>query len=178
MIGDLSLIVRNNYNQRDDEAATILKIEETAAMLNRELKTDVFKTYKEPEYNNYYVYDSRKKSDFMEITIYNGFWMIDTAWRYFQYFDIYEGKLWLRDLMYKYVKLLGGTEAYATIEYCTWNSKFWKDEKTTFDDWFNGCTAELGHPIESLDIADVMNRKEGEIYNKEHIYLDSYKDLE
>ena len=177
MIGDLSIIVKNDFNQRSDEKVTLKKIEETTEMLNRELKTDVFKTFQDPEYNDYEVIDTRKDNDeIMEITIYDGFWMIDTGWRYHQYFHIHEGKLWLRDMMSKYVRLLGATEAYVCIEYNSWNSQFWKDEKTTFDDWLAGCTADLGHSIETLNLNDSTNFYTEKPDYKEPVYLDIFKD--
>ena len=176
MIGDLALIIKNDFNQRCDDKATLKKIEETTEMLNRELKTDVFKTFQDAEFNDYKVVDTRKKGEFIEIDTFNGFWMVDTGWRYHQYFQIYDGKLWLREMMAKYVRLLGATEAYVCIEYNAWNSKFWKEEKTTFLDWFAGCTAELGHPIETLDLDDATNFYTEKPDYKEPVYLDIFKD--
>ena len=112
----------------------------------------------------------------MQIELYNGFWHIETAWRYHQYFNIFENRFWLREKLFKYVKLLGCTKAYACAEYMTWNSGFWKEEQTTFDYWLAECVKDMGHEISILNTEDVRASTDP-FYYKDQIYLDTFADL-
>ena len=173
---DLCLIVKNRFAQRENHATTLSIIEETVVKLNSKLNTDVFKVFQDEDNDEFTIMDSRQDGDFIDISIYNGFWMIDTGWRYHQYFNIIDDQLWLRERMYKYIPLLEASEAYVCAEYCAWNNALWKDSKMTFADWEDLCRRELGHDIEILDLNDVKNREEY-YYNKDAVYLDKFEDL-
>lgn len=177
---DLSLVVRNNFAERKNRKATLAKLEAVKKLLNEKFGDGSFSivNIEEDEYEDLYISDARQegKDDLMSIYLYDGFWLIDTAWRYHQYFSIIEYKFWLRQRMFKYVRLLGMTEAYACADYQTWNNKYWIDEDTTFEYWLKECCKDIGHNIEVLDIQDVINHEEI-FYNKEAVYLDTFSDL-
>lgn len=174
----MCIIVKNRFNQRDNLSATLTKLKETADLLKNTLKTDDFKVFQDDDNDDFEIMDTRKKDDdFISIELFNGFWMIDTGWRFHQYFNIVDGRLWLRERMYKYIPLLGATEAYVCAEYCAWNNALWKESKMTFEDWKNVCKKELGgREIEVLDLKDVINRKDY-LYDKDPVYLDVFEDF-
>ena len=177
---DLSLVVRNNFAERENRKATLAKLEAVKKLLDEKFGDGSFSivNIEEDKYNELSISDVRQegKDELMYINLYDGFWLIDTAWRYHQYFSIIENRFWLRETMFEYIRLLGATEAYACADYQTWNNKYWKDEDTTFDYWQRMCCKDLGHDIEVLDIQDVINHK-GTFYNKEAVYLDTFSDL-
>lgn len=174
---DMSLVVRNDFRQRHDVVATVNKLSETAEMLSRVLKTNELMLDFHYEENYFRIYDNREKDDeFMDIELFNGFWLIDTAWRYHQYFSYIEERFWLREMLYKYVLLLGQNEAYPCSVYSSWNNKNWEDEKMTFEKWQQSCIIDLGHDIQILDIEDVKLYKDT-FYNKDSVYLDTFSDL-
>lgn len=173
----MSLVVRNDFRQRKDIEATVSKLTETAEMLNRRLKTDELLLDFNYDENYFRIWDNREDDDFIDILLFDGFWLIDTAWRYHQYFSYLEERLWLRELLYKYVVLLGQKEAYTCTEYFTWNGGLLEDEEsTTFEDWQIGCIKKLGHEIQPLDVEDVKLYKDT-FYNNEPVYLDKFLDL-
>ena len=176
---DLCLIVKNRFDQREDLSATLDKIKEITALLNDSLKTEGYRVIQDIDNDDLeiiYTYEG-ENDGIISIELFNGFWMIDTGWRYHQYFNIVDGHLWLRERMYKYISLLGANEAYVCTEYCAWNNVLWKESKMTFDDWKNICTKELGgREIEILDLNDVKNREEY-FYDKAPVYLDKFKDV-
>ena len=174
----MSLVVRNDFRQRHDVVATVKKLSETAEMLCHVLKTNELLLDFHYEENYFRIYDNREKDDeFMDILLFNGFWLIDTAWRYHQYFSYLEERFWLREMLYKYVILLGQNEAYACTEFFTWNGGLLEDEEnTTFEDWQQGCIQKIGHEIQMLDVEDVKFYKDT-FYNKEPVYLDKFLDL-
>lgn len=173
----MSLVVRNDFRQRHNVVATVNKLSETAAMLSRALKTNDLMLDFNYEDNYFRIYDNREKDDeFIDIELFNGFWLIDTAWRYHQYFSLIEERFWLREILYKYVLLLGQNEAYPCSVYSSWNNKNWEDEKMTFEKWQQSCKIELGHDIQILDIEDIKLNKDT-FYNKDSVYLDTFTDL-
>lgn len=174
---DMSLVVRNDFRQRHDVIATVKKLSETAEMLCRVLKTNELLLDFHHEDNYFRIYDNREKDDeFIDIELFNGFWLIDTQWRYHQYFSYLEERFWLREMLYKYVILLGQNEAFPCSEYMAWNNKNWEDEKMTFEKWQKCCIEDLGHEIQILDVEDVKLYKDI-FYDKDSVYLDTFSDL-
>ncbi|MBO4722935.1 MAG: hypothetical protein J5629_08375 [Muribaculaceae bacterium] len=177
---DMSMVVRNDFRQRHDITATVKKLSETAEMLCHALKTNDLLLDFHYDDNYFRIYDDRDDdeflSEFFDIQLFNGFWLIDTAWRYHQYFNYCDERFWLREMLYKYVILLGQNEAYPCSEYSVWNNKNWEDEKMTFEKWQQSCIKDLGHDIQTLDIEDVKLYKDT-FYDKDSVYLDTFSDL-
>ena len=174
---DLSIIVKNDFYQRESIEATVNKLSETAVLFKQSLKTNEIILDFHYEVNYFRIFDNREKGDeFMDIQLFNGFWLIDAAWRYHQYFSYIEERFWLREMLYKYVHLLGQNEAYPCSVYFSWNNKNWEDEKMTFEKWRQSCITDLGHDIQILDIEDVKLYKDC-FYDKESVYLDTFSDL-
>ena len=46
-----------------------------------------------------------------------------TPWRYHQYFEVIKGHFWVREMLFKYVRLLGADSAYACNEYMAENNR-------------------------------------------------------
>lgn len=175
---DMSLVVRNNFNDRKNKAATLKQLQDTLLSLEMQFGKGYFSIFDDGDNSCPYIIDNRRleELDIISIELFDGFWLIDTPWRYHQYFGISEGEFWLRKQMFRYVKLLGMSQAYVCSVYLTWNSSFWKESQTTFDYWFEECRKEEGQEIKILDVQDVRNHKEL-FYNKDSIYLDTFTDL-
>lgn len=174
---DLSVVVRNDFRQRHDVVATVNKLSETAELLCNALKTNELLLDFHYEDNYFRIFDNRDNDDeFVEIELFDGFWLIGTFWRYHQYFSYIEERFWLREMLYKYVLLLGQSEAYPCSDFFSWNNKNWEDEKMTFEKWQKGCIKDLGHEIRILDIEDVKLYKDT-FYDKDSVYLDTFSDL-
>jgi hypothetical protein len=98
-----------------------------------------------------------------------------TPWRYHQYFEVIKGHFWVREMLFKYVRLLGADSAYACNEYMAENNRKWEEEKMTFDKWERNCLEELQHKIRKLDIQDVLASNEL-FYNGDPVYFDDFSD--
>lgn len=169
---DLCVIIKSNFRKREDRDATILKLRETADLLNSTMGENRYYPDLTEAGGELCIRDSNENDDFMSLELYNGFWLMDTAWRHHQY---YIKNMWLRKMIYDYVILLGQNDAWPCAEYYAWNSNILEDPTRTFEEWEQYCIDKLKHGIEDLDINEILYRKEL-FYNGDSIQHDTFAD--
>ena len=84
----------------------------------------------------------------VSINMYDGFWEIETAWRYSQYFDENGGPSDLQNDFYDIALDFGCDDAYICSEYCAWNGG--DLEKHNFDEWLEDMRSRFGE-IRDID---------------------------
>lgn len=78
----------------------------------------------------------------VSINLYNGFWDIETAWRYHNYFSSENGPSGLPDYFFDIAQDFGCNDAYICSEYCTWNGG--DVEHYTFEEWLEAMHKRYG----------------------------------
>jgi len=179
---DLSCMIRNRFHSKDNHEACMKYINETLELLNSHYSQHYI--FDQFEYDERYNYDAirvyqiiEKNEDtgiFMDLQLYNGFWHVELGYHYCQYFF---KNLWLRQQLYELAKLLGEKEIWPCSEYYSWNSATvnLEDESIDFDTWKQQASKELGMPIPTLDIEEVLNCKYY-FYDAEGVYFDPCSD--
>lgn len=76
------------------------------------------------------------------INMYDGFWEIETGWRYSQYFDKDGGPSGLQDTFFDIARDFGCDEAYICSEFCAWNGGDLEDHN--FDEWLDEMRSRFG----------------------------------
>jgi len=71
--------------------------------------------------------------DVVSVNMYNGFWEIESAYRYSQYFSDDGTSTGVRNLFFSIARDLGCDDGYVCSEHCTWNGE--SLERMTFEDW-------------------------------------------
>ena len=83
-----------------------------------------------------------KPYDIVSINMYDGFWEIETGWRYSQYFDKNGGPSGLQKAFYDIARDFGCDEAYICSEFCAWNGGDLEDHH--FDEWLEDMRSRFG----------------------------------
>ena len=170
---DFSVMIKTDFRKRHDREATLNKLEETCALLNRSEGACSYVVDTEDDFDRWCIRDSDDEGHFfMELWLFNGFWHMETGFGYFQYFEKVHS---IRRSVYEYVLLLGEKEAWPCDERYSWNSGALTDYCCSFEDWISYCENRLGNRIKNLDICDVMNSKK-QFYVGDLVYHDSYDD--
>ena len=71
--------------------------------------------------------------DVVSVNMYNGFWEIESAYRYSQYFSDDGTSTGVRRLFFDIARDLGCDDGYVCSEHCTWNGE--SLESMSFEDW-------------------------------------------
>lgn len=82
------------------------------------------------------------------INMYDGFWEIETAWRFSQYFDENGGPSGLQSEFFDIAQDFGCDEAYICSEFCAWNGG--ELEMRSFDEWLEEMHSRFGE-IREID---------------------------
>lgn len=93
---DLSVIIRTDFRKRDNEEATLKKLEETAAILNKSEGTTSYVVDTDDSFDQWCIRDD---DHYLYLELYNGFWHMETSFRYHQYFTKTMG---IRKTIYDY----------------------------------------------------------------------------
>lgn len=78
----------------------------------------------------------------VSINMYNGFWEIETAWRYSQYFDENGGPSGLKSDFFDIARDFECDDAYICSEFCAWNGG--NLEMRNFDEWLDDMRSRFG----------------------------------
>ena len=70
----------------------------------------------------------------VELILRNGFWQIESYFHYSQFFSLYKGHFYLRDMISDIARVLGEKEMWHAEEYYTWNGGC-EMEYVSFEDW-------------------------------------------
>ena len=129
---DLSVIIRTDFRERDKEEATLKKLEETAAILNKSEGTTSYLVDTDDSFDRWCIRDLSEGHFFIELWLFNGFWHMETSFGYHQYFTRTMG---IRKTIYGYAMLLGQKDVWPCEEYYTWNSGILEEPTRTFEEW-------------------------------------------
>ena len=110
---DCSIMIKNDFRKRYDREATLKKLEETAAILNNAEGANSYVVWTDDTFDQWRIREGDDEQFFMELWLFNGFWHMETAFNYFQYFEKVHS---IRRSVYGYVKLLGEKEAWPCDE--------------------------------------------------------------
>lgn len=169
---DLSVIIRTDFRERDNEEATLKKLEETAAILNKSEGTTSFVVDKDDSFDQWCIRDNDYVHFFMRLELFNGFWHMETGFRYHQYFT---KTMDIRNTIYGYAMLLGQTDAWLCEEYYTWNSGILEEPTRTFEEWKEYCVDRIKHVIREYDAREVLERRDY-FYYGDGVRHDSFED--
>ena len=92
------------------------------------------------------------------INLYKGFWDIETAWGYGQYFDREGGPSVLQRDFFDMAQDFGCSDAYICSEFCTWNGG--DVEHLTFTEWLEEMQSRYGEIQEITPEVDYWNSDE------------------
>ena len=172
----LSIIIKTDFRKRHDRDATLKKLEETAAILN---KAEGVKSYFVDTDDTFDQWCIRGIDDehyfdhfFMEVWLFNGFLVFETAFRDHQYFT---KTLGIRKTVYDYATSLGQTEAWPCSEFYTFNSDALENYLRTFEEWEEYCVKKMGHEIKDFNLGEVIERKEL-FYHSDGVCHDTFED--
>ena len=170
----LKLIIKNNIHLGSDKKAAHDMIVATCERLNKLLCTQGFKVFQEPNSEDYAIIDQRDYPEINSIELYDGFWMLCSGWKPFQYLDeVFDVSV--RDTLYKYIRLFDAGEAYVCTQRMTWDASFWDFDNMTFEKWIDGCEKYIGHPVTEFDIETA--RLNDNYIGDYDVYLDRFMDL-
>lgn len=94
----------------------------------------------------------------VSINLYKGFWEIETAWGYSQYFDREGGPSSLQRDFFDMAQDFGCSDAYVCSEHCTWNGC--AVENLTFSEWIDEMRSRYGDIREITPEVDYWNSDE------------------
>ena len=171
---DLSHIIKHNFYQVSDKEASRKFVKETIEQLRSKLliqdeEIPIF--YEEEENETYFrlpVYD-------VEFYLRNGFWEIESYYRYRQIIIRYDNGFVLRRLTYDLAMALGQKEAWYADEFHTWNGTFCEDTDTTFEQWITKVREEKGSEITEYNQDKFI---EDGYDDYEDVYHDSFKECD
>lgn len=170
---DLSIIIKTDFRKRHDKVATLKKLEETAAILNKAEGTNSYFVDTEDTFDQWCIRDNDEGHFFIELWLFNGFWHMETSFGEHQYFTKTMG---VRKSVYDYTILLGQTEALPCSEFYTWNSKIFDDYLITFEGWEEYCVKRMGHEIKAFNLNEVLERKDL-FYHSDGVCHDTFIDF-
>ncbi len=139
MSTSISLIIKNDFYDRGD----IRKVEEYLKKTVEQQKkyfgmsSDNAISYNIDVYDDEgfpIEYEFQFDNHFMDYwaLLYNGFWCIETAFNYSQFFY---GTDWLRRIFFDIVRSFGKKEAWFCTEYMSYNCSEYDIDQITFEDW-------------------------------------------
>ena len=172
----LSIIIKTDFRKRHDREATLKKLEETAAILNKAEGVESYFVDTDDTFDQWCIRGIDDEHYFdhflMEVYLFNGFLHLDTAFRDHQYFT---KTLGIRKTIYDYATSLGQTEAWPCSEFYTWNSGILENHLRTFEEWEEYCIKRMGHEIKDFNLGEVLERKELFYYN-DGVCHDTFED--
>ncbi len=168
---DLSVIIRTDFRKRDNEEATLKKLEETAAILNKSEGTTSYVVDTDDSFDQWCIRDD-DDDHYLYLELYNGFWHMETSFRYHQYFT---KTMDVRKTIYGYAMLLGQTDAWLCEEFYTWNCGILEEPTRTFEEWKEYCVDRIKHEIKEYDTREVLERKKY-FYDGDGVRHDSFED--
>lgn len=142
---DCSMILRDDslcgLNTMEEKVARIQAIEDFLVkkygIANRE-EALVDRTLSGDKYPSF----DFKPYGIVGINMFDGFWEIETAWRYSQYFDKKGGPSSLQKNFFDIAQDFGCDEAYICSEYCAWNGG--DLERHSFEEWLEDMRSRFG----------------------------------
>ena len=169
---DLSVIIRTDFRERDKEEATLKKLEETAAILNKSEGTTSYLVDTDDSFDRWCIRDLSEGHFFIELWLFNGFWHMETSFGYHQYFTRTMG---IRKTIYGYAMLLGQKDVWPCEEYYTWNSGILEEPTRTFEEWKEYCVDRIKHEIKEYDAREILERKDY-YYDGDGVRHDTFED--
>jgi len=156
---NLSCMIKNHFKYSDGEASARAMLDDTMSKINDPYGENIYIHDNDYRYNDVYAihedWDNNKEGLFMILELYEGFWHVDTCFKYFQYFD----DAFIRERFFYLAKLLGERNFYVCEEFYSWNGGC-LDEKCTFEKWKMDVEKRLGYVIPNIKFNEILKNKE------------------
>ena len=171
---DISHIIKNSFRQVGNRMQTEQFVKETIDKLKQNLLIGDADGIIEVNY------DGEDNKTTIELPVYdvtfylhNGFWDIESYYRYSDIVFAHNGMFYLRRLTFDIAKALGEYEAWYTDEFHTWNGNFIDNAETTFDQWYQRVSDDIDKSIPEFDEKQILADQSN--YH-EIVYHDSFKE--
>lgn len=110
----------------------------------------------------------------VEMDLYDGFWLINSYYRYHQIVQHVEGKFFLREIIYDIVRALGTSEAWHASEYETENGGPMDTPECTMDDWIAYVDQKFSGKVPEFSEAAVLAQGDVMFPDYEQVYHDTF----
>lgn len=175
---DLVHIVRHGFRQYNNHEASLKFVDQTIQTLKDNLfineENEGFTLAIDKEDFGYIsfhlpVYD-------VDFVLHNGFWEVESAFRYCQLFFHDGASFWLRELGFDIARALGQQEIWYADEYHAWDGECCGDAQTTFEQWNERATKKLGKGITEFDVLGFSECDSILDFDFDPVYHDSLED--
>lgn len=172
---DVTHIVRHNFNDIENEEASMKFVLDTIKLLKDKLHLDdpldSFNINFDKEYNEITfrlpLYD-------VEFTLHRKCWQIESYFHYCQIVMHSGDYFWLREMMYDIATALGNDEMWHAEEYYTWNGGPMEEVNCSFEEWITFTRQKLGRDIPEYDYDGIIRQGDVHIPEYEPVYHDDF----
>lgn len=171
---DLTHIIRHDFYRVHDKDASRDFVVKTI----EQLKTNLLIQDIDECWNYRYDGDCNETSFMLpyhdyQFILHNGFWLVETYFRYHQIVMHDGNDFWLRKSIFDIVKALGQDEVWHAEEFYTWNGGACEDTEVSFEQWLKSSTDSYGKPIPEFDQYAIIAQGDITFPRYEPLYHDS-----